>query len=152
TDVIIPYISGLKEVSCKDEQGQEDYTNAYNVPLTFDRRYVSKIVTRLSCYHFSKLKKFIPLLTSREEFLGEKSLNIYNRTIYVTIPRTMDSSVLTPTERLNILERYFSDVAKQIKAGYSKHRGTGKFIGYPIKEYIANYRKRVPNYDTGIIG
>src|SRR5690625_4321175 len=64
----------------------------------------------------------------------------------------MDSSLLTPTERINILERYFSDVAKQIKAGYSKHRGTGKFIGYPIKEYIANYRKRVPNYDTGIMG
>src|SRR5690625_4482195 len=114
-DVIIPYISALKEVSYKDEQVQEDYTNAYNVPLTFDRRYVKKIMNRLSFYHFSKLKKFIPLLKSREEFLGEKWLNIYNRTIYVTIPRTMDSSVLTPTERLNILERYFSDVAKQIK-------------------------------------
>ena len=41
------------------------------------------------------------------------------------------------------------DVAKQIKAGFSKERGTGKFIGYPIKEYITNYNKRVPNYDTG---
>ncbi len=94
----------------------------------------------------------MPLLKSREEFLGENWLNIYNRTIYVTIPRTMDSSVLTPAEKLHILERYFSDVAKQIKAGYSKHRGTGKFMGYPIKEYIANYRKRVPNYDTGVMG
>lgn len=40
-------------------------------------------------------------------------------------------------------------VSNQIKAGYTKERGTGKFIGYPIKEYIANYRKRVPKYDTG---
>lgn len=72
----------------------------------------------------------MPLLKSREEFLGEKWLNIYNRTIYVTIPQTMDGSVLTPTEKLTVLERYFTDVAKQIKAGYSKHRGTGKFIGY----------------------
>src|SRR5690625_4116613 len=148
-DVIIPYISALKEVSYKDEQVQEDYSNAYNVAITFDRRYLEKIMNRLSFYHFSNLKKYIPLLKSREEFLRENWLNIYNRTIYVTIPRTMDSSVLTPTEKLNILERYFSDVAKQIKAGFSKHRGTGKFIGYPIKEYIANYRKRVPNYDTG---
>lgn len=151
-DVIVPYISALKEVSYKDEQVQEDYTNAYNVALTFDRRYVEKVMNRLSFYHFSNLKRYMPLLKSREEFLGENWLNIYNRTIYVTIPRTMDSSVLTPTEKLSILERYFSDVAKQIKAGYSKHRGTGKFIGYPIKEYIANYRKRVPNYDTGIMG
>jgi len=148
-DVVIPYISALKEVSYKDGQVQEDYTNAYNVAIKFDRRYLEKIMNRLSFYHFSNLKKYMPLLKTREEFLGEKWLNIYNRTIYVTIPRTMDSSVLTPTEKLNILERYFSDVAKQIKAGFSKHRGTGKFIGYPIKEYIANYRKRVPNYDTG---
>src|SRR5699024_5474834 len=68
---------------------------------------------------------------------------------YVTIPRTMDSSILTPVEKLNVLERYFIDVFKQIKAGYNKERGTGKFIGYPIKEYIVNYRKRVPKYDTG---
>lgn len=41
----------------------------------------------------------------------------------------MDSSVLTPTEKLNILERYFSYVRKPIKSVYSKQRGTGKFIG-----------------------
>lgn len=148
-DEYIPYISALKEVGYKDTEVNEDYTNAYHVALTFDERYVKKVMNRLSFYHFSNLKKYIPLITSREEFLGEKWLNIYNRTIYVTIPRTMDSSILTPTEKLNILERYFSDVAKQIKAGFSKQRGTGKFIGYPIKEYISNYRKRVPNYDTG---
>lgn len=148
-DVVIPYISALKEVSYKDIQVHEDYSNAYNVAITFDQRYLNKVMNRLSFYHFSNLKKYIPLLKSRDEFFEEKWLNIYNRTIYVTIPRTMDSSVLTASEKLNILERYFTDVAKQIKAGYSKQRGTGKFIGYPIKDYIANYRKRVPNYDTG---
>ena len=143
------YIASLREVSYKDTEVQEDYTNAYNVPIEFDVRYVNKVMNRLSFYHFSNLKRYMPLLKSREEFLGEDWLNIYNRTIYVTIPRTMDSSILTPNEKLKILERYFNDVAKQIKSGYSKERGTGKFIGYPIKDYIANYRKRVPNYDTG---
>lgn len=61
----------------------------------------------------------------------------------------MNSTSLTANETLMILERYFADVAKQIKSGYSKQRGTGKFIGYPIKDYITNYRKRIPNYDTG---
>src|SRR5690625_4374271 len=148
-DEIIPYIASIKELSYKDTEVQEDYTNAYNVPIEFDERYVNKIMNRLSFYHFSNLKRYMPLLKSREEFLGEDWLNIYNRTIYVTIPRTMDSSILTPNEKLKILERYFNDVAKQIKSGYSKELGTGKFIGYPIKDYIANYRKRVPNYDTG---
>ena len=106
-------------------------------------------MNRLSFFHFANLKKYLPLLKSREEFLGEDWLNIFNRTIYVTVPQTMEAGILTPTEKLDILERYFSDVAKQIKAGFSKERGTGKFIGYPIKEYITNYRKRVPKYDTG---
>lgn len=148
-DVKIPYISTLKELSYKDTEVHEDYSNTYDVALTFDRRYLEKVMNRLSFFHFANLKKYIPLLTSREEFLGEQWLNIFNRTIYVTIPQTMDSSILTPVEKLNILERYFIDLSEQIKAGYSKERGTGKFIGYPIKEYIANYRKRVPKYDTG---
>lgn len=150
-DVVIPYISALKEVGYKDNKVQEDYTNAYNVVLSFDKRYLNKAMNRLSFYHFSNLKKYIPLLKSREEFLGENWLNIYNRTIRVTIPRTMESSIITATEKLNILERFFVKVAKQIKTGYSKQRGTGKFIGYPIKEYIVNYRKRVPKYDTSNI-
>src|SRR5699024_11037876 len=98
---------------------------------------------------FDNLKKYIPLLKSRDEFLEGKWLNIFNRTIYVTIPLTMDSSSLTPTEKLQILERYFVDVSQQIKSGFSKKRGTGKFISYPIKEYISDYRKRIPLYDTG---
>ncbi|HLR42530.1 MAG TPA: restriction endonuclease, partial [Pseudogracilibacillus sp.] len=148
-DEKIPYITSMKEVSYKDTEVHEDYSNTYDVALTFDGRYLEKVMNRLSFYHFSNLKKYIPLLRSREEFLGEQWLNIFNRTIYVTIPLTMDSSVLTPMEKLNILERYFLDVSKQIKAGFSKERGTGKFIGYPIKEYISNYKKRVPKYDTG---
>src|SRR5690625_4171741 len=148
-DEKIPYITSMKEVSYKDTEVHEDYSNTYDVALTFDKRYLVKVMNRLSFYHFSNLKKYIPLLKSRKEFLGKQWLNVFNRTIYVTIPLTMDSSVLTPVEKLNILERYFIDVSKQIKAGFSKERGTGKFIGYPIKEYIANYRKRVPKYDTG---
>jgi type III restriction enzyme len=148
-NVKIPYISGMKEVSYKATVVHEDYSNSYDVAVAFDRRYLEKVMNRLSFFHFTNLKKYLPLLKSREEFLGENWLNIFNRTIYVTVPQTMEAGILTPTEKLVILERYFNDVAKQIKAGFSKERGTGKFIGYPIKEYITNYRKRVPNYDTG---
>ena len=148
-DVKIPHILGMKEVSYKATEVHEDYSNSYDVAVTFDRRYLEKVMNRLSFFHFTNLKKYLPLLKSREEFLEENWLNIFNRTIYVTVPQTMEAGTLTPTEKLDILERYFNDVAKQIKAGFSKERGTGKFIGYPIKEYISNYKKRVPKYDTG---
>src|SRR5690625_5691604 len=81
-DVKIPYISTLKELSYKDTEVHEDLSNTYDVALTFDRRYLEKIMNRLSFYHFSNLKRYIPLLKSREEFLDEKWLNIFNRTIY----------------------------------------------------------------------
>ncbi|MFD1708358.1 DEAD/DEAH box helicase family protein [Siminovitchia sediminis] len=148
SDIVIPYISSMQELGYRDGEIREDYSNAYNLTVVFDQRYLFKVMNRISFYHFNNLKKYIPLLRTREEFLGENWLNIYNRTVYVTVPRTMGSDALTPNEKLHILERYFLKIAKQIKSGYSKKRGTGEFIGYPIKEYISNYRKRVPNYDT----
>src|SRR5699024_7080151 len=148
-DVVIPYISSTQEVGYKDTKVHEDFSNTYNVPVSFDRRYLQKVMNRLSFYHFSNLKRYIPLLKSREEFLEERWLNIYNRTIYVNVPQTISIGALTSTEKLNILDRYCVDVSKQNKVDYSKERGTSKFIGYPINEYVTNYRKRKPNYDTG---
>lgn len=148
-DEYIPYRYALKEVGYKDADINVDYTNSHHIPLEFDNRYVTKVMNRLSFYHFANLKKYIPLLKSREEFLDKDWLNLYNRTIFVMMPSTAKSDILTPTEKLQILENYFKEVAKQIKQGFNRKRGTGKFIGYPIKDYISNYKKRVPNYDTG---
>src|SRR5699024_5155215 len=112
-DVKIPYILGMKEVSYKAAEVHEDFSNTYDVAVTFDRRYLEKAMNRLSFYYFSNLKKYVVLLKSREEVLGENWLNSFSRTIYVTVPQTMESGALTPTEKLGILERYFTDVAKQ---------------------------------------
>ncbi|MCI2842532.1 DEAD/DEAH box helicase family protein [Staphylococcus hominis] len=148
-DEKIHYSSVIKEVNYKAAEIYENFSDTYDIALTFDHRYLDKVMNRLSFYHFSNLKKYIPLLKSREDFLGENWLNIFNRTIYITLPRQFDIKSLTSNEKLKILEQYFIRVSKQIKSGYSKERGTGKFIGYPIKEYITNYRKRIPKYDTG---
>ncbi|MGN8647791.1 DEAD/DEAH box helicase family protein [Gracilibacillus sp. HCP3S3_G5_1] len=148
-NIVIPYLSTLREVSYRDTDVQMDYTKTSNVAITFDKRYLNKVMDRNKFFHFNNLKEYVPLVKSREDFLGEKWLNIFNRTVYATLPTVMDESELTPIEKINILEIYFKDVEKKIKSGYSKRRGTGKFIGYPIRDYITNYRKRVPNYDTG---
>lgn len=147
-DIIVPYIFSSQELEYKDRDVTADYANVHNIAVIFDKRYLNKVMNRISFYQFHNLKKYIPLLQSKEQFLCEDWLNIYNRTVYATVPRSMTSNDLRPNEKLYILEKYFLDVAKKIKAGYSKQRGTGKFIGYPIKEYISNYRKRVPSYDT----
>ena len=117
--------------------------------LFFKERTLKKIMNKLSFYHFTNLKRYVPLLKSRDEFLGEKWLNIYNRSIYAEVPIDIHSDSLTSSEKLSILEYYFKEIAKKIQVGYTKKRGTGRFIGYPIKDYITNYRKREPKYITG---
>lgn len=147
-DIVIPYLLTMKELEYKDTETGGDFSNTHQVVVTFDQRYVNKAMNRITFYHFDNLKKYIPLLNSREQFIGEKWLNLFNRTVYATVPETMKADDLRPDEKLAILETYLFDVAKKIKSGYSKRRGTGKFVGFPIKDYITNYRKRVPNYDT----
>lgn len=147
-DIIIPYISTMKETGYKDIEIKENTSELYNVAIEIDDRYLTKVMNRLSFYHFNNLKNYIPLLKTRKEFFGENWLNIKRRTIYVSLPRTMDAQSLTPNEKLIIIEKYFFDLSLKIKNGYSKRLGTSKFIGYPISEYVINYRKRVPNYDT----
>ena len=150
SDVVIPHISALKEVTYREREVQPDSSRVHNVPLSFDRRHLYKVMNRVTFYHFCNMKRYIPQLKSRDEFLGEKWLNIFSRTIYASIPQSMKASSITSREKLTILERYFLEVSKQIKLGYSKQRGTATFVGYPIREYIVNYRKRIPNYDTAL--
>src|SRR5699024_11975597 len=71
-DVKILYIASMKEVGYKDTEVHEDYSTTYDVALTFDRRYLTKVMNRLSFYHFSNLKKYILLLKSRDEFFNKK--------------------------------------------------------------------------------
>ncbi|MGO2617146.1 MAG: DEAD/DEAH box helicase family protein [Lactococcus cremoris] len=149
SDIIMKWRFVSQEVGYKDNIVQEDYTDTHQVIVQIDQRFLNKAMNRLSFYHFANLKKYLPKLKSREAFYGEKWLNIKGRTLYATVPLTFVHTDLTPYEKLEILEMYLKDVAFKIKNGYNKAKGTNHFIGYPIKEYISDYRKRKPNYDTG---
>ncbi|WP_017547424.1 DEAD/DEAH box helicase family protein [Salinicoccus carnicancri] len=147
-DIYIPWFSSVQEFGYSDKTIYEDTEKTTSIKLSIDKRYIKKAMSKISFYHFSNLKNYVPKVASKEEFLSKKWLNIYNRTIYVTGPVTMSESDITPYQKLEILERYLLETAQKIKKGYSYKRGTNQFIGYPIKDYISNYKKRVPNYDT----
>lgn len=74
------------------------------MPIEVDRRYYEKAMNRLKLYHFDNLKKYLPQLPSRADFLEEKWLNLYNRTIYAVTPMSMIQADLTPVEKLKIIE------------------------------------------------
>nr|WP_283652001.1 hypothetical protein [Enterococcus faecium] len=147
-DIVINWLTSAKEVNYKAETIYEDFADMHQIPVEIDRRFIEKAMNRLTFFHFNNLKKYIPLLNSREEFLGEKWLNIQNRTIYANVPIKITRADLTAEEKLRIVELYLLEVAQKIKKNSSSHRGTNKFIGYPLKDYVTDYKKRIPNYDT----
>lgn len=149
SDITINWRFKSKEVSYRSEQIQDDFQDTHAVPVEMDHRYFKKAMNRLTFYHFNNLKKYLPQLNSREEFLTAPWLNIANRTIYAVVPMKISRGDLSAEEKLSILEIYLTEVARKIQSGYQKAIGTNKFIAYPINEYVADYRKRIPNYDTG---
>lgn len=115
----------------------------------FDARYVKKAIQCLEFYQFDNLKKYIPLLPSMKEFIyGKNWLNTNELNLFLTVPIEYKSTDVTPDDILNVVIELLKEYEVKFKSGYVKQRGTNKFIGYPINEYLTNYNKRVPEYDT----
>jgi type III restriction enzyme len=115
----------------------------------FDVRFIKKAIQRLEFYQFDNLKKYLPLLTSMKEFIyGEKWLNAGKMKLFLAVPKEYKTSDISADEILKVTIDLLKEYEVKFKSGYIKQRGTNKFIGYPIKEYLTNYNKRVPEYDT----
>lgn len=115
----------------------------------FNDRFIKKALQRLKFYQFNNLKQYIPLLPSMKDFIyGENWLNSDNLKLFLTVPKEYKISDISSNELLNITIDLLKEYETKFKTGYIKKRGTNRFIGYPINEYITNYKKRVPAYDT----
>lgn len=114
-----------------------------------DVRYIKKAIQRLEFYKFDNLKNYLPMLKSMHEFIyDEKWLNTNNLSFFLTVPMNYDSNDVTKDDKLEVIIDLLKEYETKIKSGYITKRGTNKFIGYPIKEFLTNYKKRVPEYDT----
>lgn len=115
----------------------------------FDNRYIKKAIQRLEFYQFDNLKKYLPLLESMKEFIyGENWLNASKLKLFLTAPKEYKSTDITADEILKVTIDLLKEYEVKFKSGYVKKRGTSRFVGYPISEYLTNYNKRVPEYDT----
>lgn len=115
----------------------------------FDVRFIKKAIQSLEFYKFDNLKKYLPLLKSINEFVyGEKWLNANNLKLFLTVPKEFKETDISPNEVLKVTVDLLKEYEIKFKSGYIKKRGTNRFVGYPIKEYLIDYNKRVPQYDT----
>ncbi|WP_208587273.1 DEAD/DEAH box helicase family protein [Gracilibacillus suaedae] len=145
-DLTLPWSYSSREVDYKDEATN---IKTHSIIVKLNDRYFKKAMQKLSFYRFDKMKKYLPELKSKKDFLyGENWLNINELTLRIEVPLDFEESNLTSNDKLNIVLSYLSHIEAKIKKGYSNKRGSNNFIGYPIKEYLSDYKKRVPNYDT----
>ena len=147
TDISRNLNYGSREVSYQANAGVTE-TKTISVDR-FDARYIKKAIQRLEFYQFDNLKKYIPLMPSMKEFIyGKNWLNANELNLFLTVPKDYKSTDVTPDDILNVVIELLKEYEVKFKSGYVKQRGTNKFIGYPINEYLTNYNKRVPKYDT----
>lgn len=147
TDISRSLNYGTREVSYQSSAGVNE-TKPISVGK-FDARYVKKAIQRLEFYQFDNLKKYIPLLPSMHEYIyGKDWLNTNKINLFLTVPKGNKSTDITSDDILDAIIDLLKEYEVKFKSGYIKQRGTNKFIGYPINEYLTNYNKRISEYDT----
>lgn len=141
---------GSREVDYQALAGSID-TKSIHVSK-FDERYIKKAIQKLEFYQFNNLKKYLLMLESMHDFIyGNNWLNGNNIKLFLNVPIEYHETDLTAEEILKISVDLLKEYQVKIQSGYVKQRGTDRFIGYPIKDYLSNYNKRVPEYDTTTI-
>nr|WP_214794031.1 MULTISPECIES: DEAD/DEAH box helicase family protein [unclassified Exiguobacterium] len=115
----------------------------------FNVRYIKKAMRKIEFYKFSNLKLFVPNIKSLNEFIySNRWLNADNLKLILRVPNNFADSDVAPNDILKVTLEFLKEYENKIKKGYLKKRGTNKFVGYEIDEYVTNYRKRIPQYDT----
>ncbi|ETA75017.1 type III restriction enzyme [Ligilactobacillus equi DPC 6820] len=147
---IIDVFDNSTEAKYNDKDSVKDISFT-TIPLEgVDIRYFKKAINRLDFYHFDNLKKYLPNIKSVSELWDENWLNLEHLQLRVKTDNENLVSDFSPDDKLKIVEQFLSRVSKQIKFGFRRSRGTNRFKGYPISEYVVDFEKRIISYDTHV--
>ncbi|MEQ3507057.1 DEAD/DEAH box helicase family protein [Enterococcus cecorum] len=147
TDITRDLNYGTREVSYQANAG---YSETKKIAIRrFDSRYVRKALQKLDFYRFDNLSKYLPMLKSMKEFIhDERWLNVDRLKLFLNVPIEFTEEDISPDEILAVIVEMLKEYEVKFKSGFIKKRGTNKFIGYPISDYLSDYKKRIPTYDT----
>lgn len=149
-DITRNFYSAIQEVSYLDE-GVQNETKQIHV-AKFDERYIKKAIQKISFYQFDNLRHYLPNIDSMSDFIyGENWLNTRNIKLFVNVPLTFTSDLLSPNDILDLTVGLLKEYETKIKSGFIKQRGTNKFVGYPISNYLTDYKKRIPRVDSNTL-
>lgn len=149
-DITRNFYSAIQEVSYLDE-GVQNETKQIHV-AKFDERYIKKAIQKIPFYQFDNLRHYLPNIDSMSDFIyGENWLNTRNIKLFVNVPLTFTSDLLSPNDILDLTVGLLKEYETKIKSGFIKQRETNKFVGYPISNYLTDYKKRIPRVDSNTL-
>lgn len=118
--------------------------------LTVDKRFFKKALQRNPFFRFENLKKYLPLLQSKEELIdSEQYFN--GVSIKVSLPKGQHISDLSAIEKLEIIDKFLVYCEEKIRKNYQKEIGLKVFKPISIKDTLRDYEVVVPIYETGHI-
>lgn len=119
----------------------------HEVKWVVERLYKLKATQRNPFYQFSNLKKYVPAVSSIDDFLDSESF-LSDLTLYITLPLGKQLKDLSPMEKMKLLDKYFAYVAEKVKLNYKKEKGTTKFKGEAFSKYVKDYHLYVNKVRT----
>lgn len=134
----IEYISRVAEKNLLTNRIDQLASSNISYLMSLEGTIVRKAMQRNKFFHFDRLKEYVPILTSKKEFMeNEKFLG--NKSIRVYLPNHMSPSQLTKKDKLIITEKYLSYVEDKIRLNYHKIHGLKTFKPIPIRDRVKDY-------------
>lgn len=112
------------------------------VELKPERILLQKAIQRNPFYWFSNLKKFVPSISSIDDFIDNDNF-LGSLRILLTMPSGLSIDKLSAYEKLRHVEKFLVYAESKIRLNYMKLKGTPKFEGIRFTELINDYHVEV---------
>lgn len=110
------------------------------IPTKINREYIVEAMSRIPYYRFNVMKRSIPTLLSKNEFIDSpKWLGKWDG--YITFIANKDSE-LTPNDILRGTIEFLTNVSNLIQKNFMKPKGTKHFQKVPVKDVLTDYYER----------
>ncbi|MCK8627026.1 hypothetical protein [Fructobacillus cardui] len=111
--------------------------------VKIDEQLVKKAMARNPFFRFQNMKKYMPTLTSLEDFRQAPEWLGAIQEIQAIVSAGAVKNMNRATQLL-VVEKYLTYIQRMLVMNYKRQRRTNRFLGVPVKEVIQDYQKRVP--------
>lgn len=128
---------------------EKEQVSIYKIPKRIERRFIVEAMSRIPYYRFNIMKKDMPQLVSKREFIdGENWLGSWDHTIVFEV---VEEEEITDETILRGTIEFLSKLAETINKNFMKEIGTKHFIKVPAKKKLTNFYERHYKQDSNSI-